>query len=239
MQTMKIFSLKTVLLFGLALTLIACGGRPVKALSAAEKAMADAAFAQKCAPDEYAAAEKLYEKAKSLADQGEHARAEAAAKAAEQLAKKAVAKAEARKEECLKPVETVAMKPESFIDSSGPGLDAVDGDAGGMKSIFFSFNQPNLSDEAKAVLDGNVRWLQRHAKVAIMIEGHCDERGSTEYNLALGEKRAQITRKYLVSKGVEQNRLGLVSYGEERLVDFGKTEDAHGRNRRAEFRKSQ
>ena len=71
------------------------------------------------------------------------------------------------------------------------------------------------------------------------VEGHCDERGSTEYNLALGEKRAQVARKYLLRKGVEKNRVGIVSYGEERLADYGSDEAAHKRNRRAVFRANQ
>jgi peptidoglycan-associated lipoprotein len=215
-----------------------CGTRPVQALTAAEKAIAAASLAEKCAPDEYAAAQRLFEKAQMLADKGEFAKAEATANAAKQLALKAAAKAEERKEECLKPKEDKTLKPEDFIDASGPGLDAVDGDSGGMKSIYFPFNAPTLTDVAQNTLNGNVRWLQRNAAVQIMVEGHCDERGSTEYNLALGEKRAQMTRKYLVGKGVDRNRIGLVSYGEERPTDFGQNEQAYQRNRRAEFRKA-
>jgi len=215
-----------------------CGSRPVQALSAAEKAINSAALAERCAPDEYAAAQRLFKKAHALSDAGEFAKAEATAKAAKQLAIKAAAKAEARKEECLKPKEEAGIKPEDFIDASGPGLDAVDGDAGGMKAIYFPFNAPTLTDEAQNILNGNVRWLQRNASTQIMVEGHCDERGSTEYNLALGEKRAQMTRKYLVSKGVDRNRIGLVSYGEERPMDYEQNEAAYRRNRRAEFRKA-
>ena len=220
----------------LGIFLCACGGRPIKALSAAEKAILDASLAKKCAPDEFAAAERMFKKAKDLADKGEHVRAEAAARAAEQLAKGAVAKAEARKEECLKPVAEEGTKPEDFIDSAGPGLDAEDGDAGGMATVYFPFNAITLTDEAKGILDQNINWLRKSAATRIVIEGHCDERGSTEYNLALGEKRALVTRKYLLSKGVDTNRLGFISYGEERLSDFDHSEKAHGRNRRAEFR---
>ncbi len=82
----------------------------------------------------------------------------------------------------------------------------------------------------------NGTWLQRNPTVVVTIEGHCDKRGSTEYNLALGEKRAKVTRSYLISLGVERNRLGIVSYGEEQPMDYGDNSTAHGRNRRAEFR---
>ena len=218
--------------------LCACGSRPVQALSAAEKAILDASLAKKCAPDEYAAAQRLFKKAKDLADKGEHARAEATAKAAEQLAKRAIVKAEARKEECLKSVAEEKTKAEDFIDSSGPGLDAQDGNAGGMATIYFPFNAISLTDEAKVILNRNVSWLQKNSGTNIVIEGHCDERGNTEYNLALGEKRAQVTRKYLVSKGVDTKRIGFISYGEERLLDEEHSEAAHSRNRRAEFRVS-
>ena len=93
-----------------------------------------------------------------------------------------------------------------------------------------------LTDEAKTTLGNNAAWLSANAQVAVIIEGHCDQRGSTEYNLALGEKRAQEVRKYLSNLGVNQDRLSVVSYGEEQLADYGETEAAFDRNRRAEFR---
>ena len=104
------------------LLLGACGSRPVEALSSAEKAMADADLAKRCAPDEFLAAQKLLEKAKKLADEGEHARAKAVALAAEKKAKEAVAKAQARKEECLKPEQAeqeVELADEDDADDSG------------------------------------------------------------------------------------------------------------------------
>ncbi|MBV70497.1 MAG: peptidoglycan-associated lipoprotein [Myxococcales bacterium] len=225
-----------ILIFSTLLCLAACGGRPVEALSAAEKAMADASLAKTCAPDEYLAAQKLLEKAKSLAEKGEHARAKATAIAAEKLAKKAIVKAQARKDECLNPQAPDAIDAAEFVDESGPGQDAVDALSEGMQIIYFDYNQPTLSDEAKATLDANADWLLDNESVTVTVEGHCDERGSTEYNLALGEKRAQVARKYLLRKGVDKARISLVSYGEERPADYGAGEAAHKRNRRAVFR---
>ena len=143
---MLITQVRWILVVGLSLTLAACGGRPVEALSAAEKAMEDASLAKTCAPDEYLAAQKLLDKAKALAEEGEHARAKATAIAAEKLAKKAIAKAQARKDECLNPKTPDGIDAAEFVDQSGPGLDAVDGMSEGMQVIYFEYNQPTLSD---------------------------------------------------------------------------------------------
>ena len=234
-----LIKMKLILIFAVIAGLAACGGRPVEALSEAEKAMADASLAKTCAPDEYAAAQKLLEKANAFAEKGEHARAKAAAIAAEKLAKKAIAKAQARKEECLNPKTPDSIDAADFVDQSAPGLDAEDGPSDGMQVIYFEYNQQNLSEDAKITLDSNAEWLIKNESVTVTVEGHCDERGSTEYNLALGEKRAQVARKYLLRKGVEKNRVGIVSYGEERLADYGSDEAAHKRNRRAVFRANQ
>ena len=118
----------------------------------------------------------------------------------------------------------------------GPETEAPVTDSGGMKTVYFPFNASSLTDEAKTTLGNNAAWLSANAQVAVIIEGHCDQRGSTEYNLALGEKRAQEVRKYLSNLGVNQDRLSVVSYGEEQLADYGETEAAFDRNRRAEFR---
>jgi len=218
-----------------ALLLFACGTRPTQLLGEAQNALSEAALAKKCAPDEFEAAEKMYIKAQKLADAEKYDEAEAAARAAKKLAIKAQAKAQARKDECLTPPKP-ATDPTDFIDDSGPGVDAQDGDGGGMETVYFEYNSSDLTDSARAAMAQNGDWLQRNPTVVVTIEGHCDKRGSTEYNLALGEKRAKVTRSYLISLGVEKNRLGIVSYGEEQPMDYGDTTKAHGRNRRAEFR---
>ena len=192
--------------FGLCvlLGLTACGARPDAALESSEKALLDAALAKKCAPDEYAAAEKLNAKAKALADDGEFEKAEATAKAAAKLAEKAVKAAEARKDECLNP-KGPEVNPGDLVEE-GPETEAPVTDSGGMKTVYFPFNASSLTDEAKTTLGNNAAWLSANAQVAVIIEGHCDQRGSTEYNLALGEKRAQEVRKYLSNLGVNQDR---------------------------------
>jgi peptidoglycan-associated lipoprotein len=104
-----------------------------------------------------------------------------------------------------------------------------------VNDVFFAFDRYNLTDESKGILEGNAAELKRDADASITIEGHCDERGTISYNLALGEKRAIAARDYLVSLGVSGSRVNVVSYGKERPFDTGHTEAAWAKNRRAHF----
>lgn len=99
--------------------------------------------------------------------------------------------------------------------------------------VFFVFDSSDLSSESKAVISKQAKWLLDHKNVAITIEGHCDARGTTDYNIALGERRANAVRKALIQHGVEESRLHVISYGKERLEVEGDTEAAHSKNRRA------
>jgi peptidoglycan-associated lipoprotein len=101
--------------------------------------------------------------------------------------------------------------------------------------VYFDFDSYNLTSEAKGTLDANARELKRVSAAAITIEGHCDERGTKAYNLALGEKRANAAREYLVALGVSGSRINTVSYGKERPFDPGHDESAWAKNRRAHF----
>lgn len=103
------------------------------------------------------------------------------------------------------------------------------------RSIYFAFDRYDLSTEAKGILDRKVAFLSENRDVRVQIEGHCDERGTTAYNLALGERRANSAKTYLVTAGVNAGRLSTVSYGEERPADPGHTEAAWSKNRRAQF----
>ena len=104
-----------------------------------------------------------------------------------------------------------------------------------MKDVFFDYDAVALSSESQAALDGNGRVLLDNASVSVQIEGHCDERGTVEYNLALGDRRAQSARDYLVRYGVPAMRVSTVSYGEERPFSTGTDEAAWAQNRRAHF----
>jgi peptidoglycan-associated lipoprotein len=102
--------------------------------------------------------------------------------------------------------------------------------------IHFDFDKFNLTNEAREILAKKTSWLQGHTDLKIKIEGYCDERGSNEYNMALGERRANSAMKYLVTAGVEASRISTISYGEEKPLDPGHNEDAWAKNRRAHFK---
>ncbi len=106
----------------------------------------------------------------------------------------------------------------------------------GMENVYFDFDQFTLSADARKVLGDNAKYLQANSGVQVVIEGHCDERGSDEYNLALGESRALAAKEYLVSLGISAKRLSVISYGEEKPAAKGTTEAAWAKNRRAEFK---
>jgi peptidoglycan-associated lipoprotein len=102
-------------------------------------------------------------------------------------------------------------------------------------AVHFDFDQSELRSEDRAILDAKVPILQANSAVAIRVSGHTDERGSDEYNLALGQRRAGAVKAYLASHGISESRIETVSYGEERPVAQGSDEGAYAQNRRAEF----
>lgn len=102
-------------------------------------------------------------------------------------------------------------------------------------NIYFPFDSAALSSEAQAKLREKADWLRRYPEVSVIIEGHCDERGTSEYNLALGDRRAESAKRFLVNLGISPARLTTISYGEERPVDPGHNEAAWARNRRGHF----
>ncbi len=104
-----------------------------------------------------------------------------------------------------------------------------------VKDVFFEFDSAELGEVAVGQLKNNALWLVDNQSISVMIEGHCDERGTYEYNLALGERRAEVTKSFLEKAGVGSSRLGTVSYGEERPFDPGHDEAAWAKNRRAHF----
>ena len=129
----------------------------------------------------------------------------------------------------VQPMRDESTRAEDFSvnDASGEG--------GPLADVFFAYDQAQLSDTARGILERHALWLQNHRGAKVMIEGHCDERGTTDYNLALGEQRARATRDYLVSLGVAGDRLQTVSYGKERPLDPASNEAAWAKNRRAHF----
>ena len=105
-----------------------------------------------------------------------------------------------------------------------------------LQDVRFDFDRSDIMAGARRILDENARWLRKHSRVKVQIEGHCDERGTVEYNLALGQRRASSVRKYLAAMGINPSRLFTISYGEEQPVDPGHDETAWAKNRRVHFK---
>ncbi len=109
------------------------------------------------------------------------------------------------------------------------------GAAGDLQTLYFQFNSSELAAQSTDALAQNAAFLSKNSRITILIEGHADERGSTQYNLALGEKRAKRVRDWLISRGITVNRLSIVSFGKEKNVEYGHEESAWSKNRRANF----
>jgi peptidoglycan-associated lipoprotein len=104
-----------------------------------------------------------------------------------------------------------------------------------IRDINFDFDQSNIRPDAREILKANADMLLKKGAAKITIEGYCDERGTAEYNMALGERRAQEAKKYIINLGVKASQIKTISYGEERPLDAGHDEDAWAKNRRAHF----
>lgn len=139
-------------------------------------------------------------------------------------------------------VEKETVKEDIYAAKEGrvTGEDIADGigivgKEGIFKDIYFDFDNYDIRPDARPVLNEIASWMNKNNNSSIIIEGHCDERGTNEYNLALGEKRARVTRDYLVSLGVSPTRITVISYGEEKPQCIESTEECWQLNRRAHF----
>ncbi len=168
------------------------------------------------------------------------AKAEAAKMEAERVAKE---KEREVKEKEVKERETARLKEEeakreferSLVAKRTPGIEGEVFESSLLKPIHFDFDKYDIRPADAEILKGNSALLKKFSNVKIQIEGHCDERGTNEYNLALGERRANTTKKYLISLGIAGDRVSTISYGEEKPLDPGHNEEAWGKNRRAQF----
>jgi len=104
-----------------------------------------------------------------------------------------------------------------------------------LKDAYFDYDQSDLRDDARTVLSANAEWLKRYPSIQILVEGHCDERGTSAYNLALGDRRANAARDYVASLGISAARVKTVSYGKERPFCTESSESCWQQNRRAHF----
>ena len=118
-----------------------------------------------------------------------------------------------------------AMGP-GYAPGSQQDLAATAGDR-----VFFAYDKSDISAEGQQILQRQAQWLQRYPQVTVTIEGHCDERGTREYNLALGERRADATKNVLIALGIPAARIKTISYGKERPIVVGSSEDSYAQNR--------
>ncbi|MBI4474751.1 MAG: peptidoglycan-associated lipoprotein Pal [Acidobacteria bacterium] len=131
---------------------------------------------------------------------------------------------------------TVTARPApSSPPGSAPDVSLVEDFRANIEDILFDYDRADLRPDQRPHIGTLARWLQRYSQTRILIEGHCDERGSSEYNLALGDRRASTVKEYLVGAGISSDRINIVSYGELRPVCSEENEACWSRNRRAHF----
>ena len=138
------------------------------------------------------------------------------------------------------PVEAPPAPPVSTetIEAAPMNFDPMGSDSGkiqGLVTVHFGFDKSTLDEQAKKDIATNVEWMKANPKTKMQIEGHCDGRGTIEYNVALGERRANTVKSYMINLGVSGERLTVISYGEEKPIDPAESEAAWAKNRRANF----
>lgn len=127
---------------------------------------------------------------------------------------------------------------DTAVESTPMSFDASGSDSGkiaGLETVHFEFDKSNITADNKKILQSNADWIKKNANYKVQVEGHCDARGTIEYNLALGERRANAVKAYLVSLGVPTARLSVISYGKEKPLDPSDSDAAYAKNRRANF----
>ena len=134
-------------------------------------------------------------------------------------------------------VPPAATPPPAVVQPAAPSLPAPAQfrDVPALNDIYFDFDKSDIRPDAARRLDANIDWMRSNPAALIFIEGHCDERGTNEYNLALGDRRAKAALKYLVAHGIDETRITTISYGEERPVCLAHAETCWTKNRRAHF----
>ncbi len=218
-----------------ALSLTGCGGagRAKGSLTSAVEAL-ELARKTGCPHESLPLAERTYEEAKRLLDEGKYEESEAKSRVARQLAQEA-ARAQEGKPCEVTPVTAVlpasdAFPPEPVVPTSeAEGVEE-------MRVVYFQYDSAQLTEEAIAVIETNLRWLRAHPDKQVELGGHCDVRGTAEYNIALSERRAGAVRGYLLKSGVSEQGVSVVGYGSESLVSFREDEEGHRLNRRVEFK---
>ena len=225
--------------------LTGCPKPPLQEIADAKAALESAriAGAQTYAPKEYSSAEGYVKKAQDDSDNRQYNDAKVEALTGKQLAEAAKQLALARQTKGTAGNEGEQSTTTSLLSGIGITESSIIGRGSlgegviikQLKRISFAFDDYSLSNDAQTILIENAKWLSSNPGIKIQIEGHCDERGSEEYNLALGEKRANAAKDYLKQLGVASDRMWVISYGKERPLNPGHDEKAWAENRRDEF----
>ncbi len=155
--------------------------------------------------------------------------------AEEEAAKKAAEEARQRELERQKALAEENLKEESLSETMAAERKETEKTRFENEDIYFDFDSIQLTPKAQEILTKKWKWLQENPRATVTIEGHCDNRGTNEYNLALGEGRAKSAKTFLMDLGIDISRLNTISYGEERPLDPGQTESAWAKNRRVHF----
>lgn len=219
------------------LTLAACTKPPQKQLDDMLKALQSAKLAKKCAPEAYRSAMTMFKKAQEEAKQKKYNDAKSTLAQAKELLEKAIKEAKANEKICEKIVASTPKKKDGQGDTGILGAENLPADNANASKfefmvIYFGFNKYDLTPENQKNLLTNIAHLRKNPAVKIIIEGHCDSRGTMEYNLALGEKRARTVWKFMMTNGVEEKRMAIISYGAEKPAALGTGKDDYAKNRR-------
>jgi peptidoglycan-associated lipoprotein len=133
------------------------------------------------------------------------------------------------------PAGDAPLRAPSAMEAMSRGIAAVTPPGAALQDVYYEFDSIDLATDAQAILKQNADWLKNNPKSRVEVEGHCDDLGSNEYNLALGAKRAQSAKEFLVNQGVAPERLVTISYGKEAPACFEPTDECRVKNRRARF----
>ncbi len=217
-----------------------CGKNAKQAIEGAKDAIEDARAvnADELAAVEFKSAEESLLEAQELFDRIRYKKSETKANESAEKARiaKGLALGELEKVEKRRvEAERLAAIQQESLDREGQAMTEADMARQVLKMVHFGFDSDALSDEAKSILNNNADWLRQHPNVHVKVEGHCDERGTDEYNDALGAKRARMAYDYLVSAGVPSTQMETISYGENFPIDPSQTEAAYAKNRRVQF----
>ncbi len=228
---------KILLSFGLIFCLMGCGSQQPASdlLKDATDAMNNVGNAQECAAETYALAQAALKEALEAQENGDTDTAKTKARLAASLAKQAKEEAELNAEDCERRRNANAAIEQKLNDEDELSASSDLSLSDDFKVIYFDFDESFLSSAAVQDLQANVAVLKSKPEINVILAAHTDERGTTEYNLALSQKRGDAVKEHAVNLGIEASRMSVVPYGKEKPASSGSREQDYALNRRVEF----